>query len=133
MSDNSNILDKAILAQRLKKYRKEAGLSQEEVAEKLGISRTKYLNVENNNTGIYISFEDIQRFAQLVGQPLVVFTNSAVSEDNAAIENINKQTDIKEVKRAAIRLIIDNTEKTQEIQRLKQRLTDVLLDMNNNQ
>jgi transcriptional regulator with XRE-family HTH domain len=59
---------KSKLGNYLRKARKEAGLSQEEFADKIGINRTYYGNLERGENGA--SIDKLQKISKVLNVPL---------------------------------------------------------------
>lgn len=76
-------MDSDSVKRNIQKVRKEMGLTQKEMAEKLGISRTAYRNLEKGETKVYS--DHITKMAELAGkgeeEVVLGFTPSQYDED----------------------------------------------------
>jgi transcriptional regulator with XRE-family HTH domain len=80
----------------LRKFRKKSGLTQEQLAEQLGISLKYISRIENGNNGI--KTQTLIRYMNLLGiQPNTIYkdfiTNSALKEDVELCEKVNSLSD----------------------------------------
>lgn len=80
---NEKAMDSDSVKKNIQKVRKEMGLTQKEMAEKLGISRTAYRNLEKGETRVYS--DHITKMAELAGKEeeevVLGFTPSQYDED----------------------------------------------------
>ena len=72
-TDKSDALDPTELGRRLREAREYLGLSQEQVADYLGIPRPSVSTIEAGKRGI--SFQEIKRLAELYRRPLSFFSD----------------------------------------------------------
>lgn len=79
------------IGRKLQKAREEAGLSQEELAKRLGCTQASLSNYELGKRRLYLA--DLQRIGQLLGKPVTYFLED--SEDNQS-HNLNYEQLLKE-------------------------------------
>jgi len=79
------------IGRKLQKAREEAGLSQEELAKKLGCTQASLSNYELGKRRLYLA--DLQRIGQLLGKPVTYFLED--SEDKPT-DNVNYDQLLKE-------------------------------------
>ena len=78
------------IGRKLQKAREEAGLSQEDLAKKMGCTQASLSNYELGKRRLYLS--DLQRIGQLLGKPVTYFLED--SEDQSV--NLNNDLFLKE-------------------------------------
>ena len=66
------------IGRKLQKAREEAGLSQEELARKLGCTQASLSNYELGKRRLYLA--DLQRIGQILGKPVTYFLEDAEEE-----------------------------------------------------
>jgi len=71
------------IGRKLQKAREDAGLSQEELARRLGCTQASLSNYELGKRRLYLA--DLQRIGQLLGKPITYFLEE--SENDEPIEN----------------------------------------------
>ncbi len=85
------------IGRKLQKAREDAGLSQEELARRLGCSQASLSNYELGKRRLYLA--DLQRIGQLLGKPITYFLEE--SENHEPIESelagILKEPHVKEI------------------------------------
>lgn len=85
------------IGRKLQKAREDAGLSQEELARRLGCTQASLSNYELGKRRLYLA--DLQRIGQLLGKPVTFFLEE--SENNGPIESelagILKESHVKEI------------------------------------
>jgi transcriptional regulator with XRE-family HTH domain len=69
------------IGRKLQKAREEAGLSQEELAKKLGCTQASLSNYELGKRRLYLA--DLQRIGQLLGKPVTYFLEDSEDEQPA--------------------------------------------------
>jgi len=79
------------IGRKLQKAREEAGLSQEDLAKKLGCTQASLSNYELGKRRLYLA--DLQRIGQLLGKPVTYFLED--SEDKQSV-NLNCDQLLKE-------------------------------------
>ena len=85
------------IGQKIRKFRKAHGLSQEDLAEKIGISTTHMSHIETGNTKLSLPvFVDIAavlevRTDDLLDNPTTATTSSSLDEIGAVLEHCNAQ------------------------------------------
>lgn len=72
-----------LIAERIKALRKERNMSQAEIAEKLNMSRQRYMRIESGQSDI--SYQVIVSIASLFGIDAASITNVITSEDDLAV------------------------------------------------
>jgi transcriptional regulator with XRE-family HTH domain len=67
------------IGRKLQKAREDAGLSQEELARKLGCSQASLSNYELGKRRLYLA--DLQRIGQLLGKPVTYFLEESENDE----------------------------------------------------
>jgi len=85
------------IGRKLQKAREEAGLSQEELAKKLGCTQASLSNYELGKRRLYLA--DLQRIGQLLGKPVTYFLEDFEDEPTVhrELNRILKEPFVKEI------------------------------------
>jgi transcriptional regulator with XRE-family HTH domain len=85
------------IGRKLQKAREEAGLSQEELAKKLGCTQASLSNYELGKRRLYLA--DLQRIGQLLGKPVTYFLEDSEDEQPAHrdLDRMLKEQFVKEI------------------------------------
>lgn len=85
------------IGKKLQRAREEAGLSQEELARKLGCTQASLSNYELGKRRLYLA--DLQRIGQILGKPVTFFLEDSEEElpTRDDLKGILKDTYIREV------------------------------------
>ncbi len=89
------------IGRKLQKAREEAGLSQEELAKKLGCTQASLSNYELGKRRLYLA--DLQRIGQLLGKSITYFMEDAEDERplRGGMDGMLKEQYMKEILTAA--------------------------------
>lgn len=84
------------IGRKLQKAREEAGLSQEELARKLGCTQASLSNYELGKRRLYLA--DLQRIGQLLGKPVTYFLEDPEEKPaNPNYEQLLKEPVVKDI------------------------------------
>lgn len=85
------------IGRKLQKAREDAGLSQEELATKLGCTQASLSNYELGKRRLYLA--DLQRIGQLLGKPVTYFLEESENDESIGdkIADILKEPYVKEI------------------------------------
>lgn len=85
------------IGQKLQKAREEAGLSQEELARKLGCTQSSLSNYELGKRRLYLS--DLQRISHILGKPVTYFLENSLNEelDSEELRSFLQQPYLKDI------------------------------------
>ncbi len=85
------------IGRKLQKAREEAGLSQEELARKLGCTQASLSNYELGKRRLYLA--DLQRIGQLLGKPITYFLEDSKDKRSAdpTYDHLLKEPLVKEI------------------------------------
>ncbi len=88
------------IGRKLQKAREEAGLSQEELAGKLGCTQASLSNYELGKRRLYLA--DLQRIGQLLGKPITYFLEDSEDKRSAdpTYDHLLKEPLVKEIAEA---------------------------------
>lgn len=130
---NIYMKEELTLGSKLKHYRVVAKLSQQEVADKLGVDRVTYSKYENNKT--VPPFDLMVRFSKLMNVDISAFASKQESitalnlSDQDMMVKIDSLKNIEDVKAECHKLIKQGTALRQEIANLEKDMLKIIRDL----